>query len=176
VSNAARIHQALDSIARDYSPTLEPARRGASSHATSVTPQPPAPVAILDVRATAHEVLAYWSGLVIKGQHLQHLPAVTVHDLTAFLTIHADFLAAHKWANHAITELEHSAAALAQIVADNQPRRFVVARCPVVDCDGLLRVTLRRDDDAFPSEIKCTLDEQHKWAPSQWAYMARVVS
>ena len=174
---AGHIYDALTSIAKNYPHTLEPTRHPTTTHTPNTTPQPPISMAILDVRATAHEVLAYWAGLVITGQHLHHLPAVNVHDLTAFLLTHRDYLAAHKWVKHAITELEHSADALEQIVKDSAPHQFKVGTCPGTmngqPCPGTITATLRVSDDLLPSTLGCNAEQPHTWSSSEWRVLER---
>lgn len=171
---AARISRALHQVADAYPDTLEPVRRLIESYAVSCVTEPPLPLpaATLDARRAACDVLENATRLVIAGRHLHRLASASVPALCTFLLIHVDYLGEHH--SEVVRGLERSADDLAQIVAQNAPRRFTVGACPVVDCFGVLRVTLHRDDDLLPSIIKCTLDAEHKWVPSQWKYMARV--
>ena len=174
---AYQIREALTTIQTAYVETLEPARRAAATHTPSVTPQLPLSAAILDTRAATHERLSYWAQLIQRSQHLHQLPDVTVPALTSFLYVHAGHLAEHRWGLKALDELSDSATALAQIAADNAPRRFRVGPCPGTmngaPCPGVIFATLRADDDLLPSELRCNAEVPHAWSSGEWRMLER---
>ena len=169
---ATRIKTALKGINNAYDDTLTPARRATESHALTPATNPPLPIPadILDKRATAHETLAYWSRIVINTKKLHLLPSADVHDLCAFLTIHANTLV--PWPK-ALTELETSAEALGVIAADNAPHRFAVGPCPGNNCTGIVKATVRADDDLLPSTLRCTGTPTHEWPAGEWRILER---
>jgi hypothetical protein len=174
---AHQIREALTTIETTYIETLEPARRAAATHTPNTTPQLPLSAAILDIRAATHERLSYWAQLIQRSQHLHQLPDVSVPALTSFLYVHAEHLAEHRWGLKALDELGNSATALAQIAADNAPRRFQVGPCPGTmngnPCPGIIRATLRADDDLLPSELRCNAETPHAWSSSEWRMLER---
>jgi hypothetical protein len=171
--SGARIRAALGTIRVAYPKTLHPTKHGTSPHTAVITSSGPISAATLDVRIQAHERLAYWSGLITTERKLTHLPAATVPSLISFLTIHADYLATHKWGLKALDELENSADRLTEIATDSIPERFTVGPCPVVSCPGILHATLRRSDDLLPSELACSAENPHVWSSGEWRVLER---
>lgn len=175
-TSAGRIRAALYGISDAWDDTLEPARRGNGSHVLLSLVNPPLPISadVLDKRAKAHERLAYWALVVISGRKLHHLVAVDVPVLTAFLLIHCDWLAAYP---RCLSELEGSAGDLGVIAADNAPRHQDVGRCPGTTngtpCPGMVKATIRRDDDLLPSELTCTGTPSHSWPAGEWRVLER---
>jgi len=173
---AGRIRRALYQISDAWDDTLEPARRSAGSHAMTslVNPPLPIPADVLDKRAKAHERLAWWSLMVIRGRNLTHLVAVDVAALTTFLLIHVDWLADQPGA---LTDLEGCAADLTQIAADNAPHRFKVGKCPGsnngLPCPGTVKATVRADDDLLPSSLTCDATPSHSWPSGEWRTLNR---
>jgi len=173
---ASRIHNALETIRKDWDDTLEPARRGQESHALSSLVNPPLPIsaATLDTRAKAHERLAWWALMVIRGRHLHHLVDIDVKALCAFLLIHTDWLADYP---KALADLETSATDLGAIAAQNQPRHQDVGPCPGttnnLPCPGTVKATIRRDDDLLPSELACDATPRHAWPAGEWRVLER---
>ena len=176
---ADRIHAALTTILENYATTLSPARRATGAHVLTSLVNPPLPLsaAILDTRATAHERLAYWAQLVIRGRKLHHLAAVDAPTLAVFLLIHVGWLATHHWAHHALAELENSAATLSVIAADNAPHQFRVGTCPGttgdLPCPGVVKATVRADDDLLPSALTCDAIPAHSWPAGEWRVLER---
>jgi hypothetical protein len=173
---AGRLRKALDDIRRDYDATLAPARRDIGSHALGSLVNPPIPIsaAVLDTRATAHERLGYWALVVMRGRRLHRAGDAGVPALAAFLTVHADWLAAYP---KALAELESSAADLGEIAADNAPHRFKVGNCPGttndLPCSGNVRATVRADDDLLPSTLRCSGMPAHEWPAAEWRLLER---
>jgi len=174
---AGRIRKALYEISDAWDDTLEPARRVTGSHAMGSIVNPPLPIDadVLDKRACAHERLAYWARVVITGRKLHRLVAVDVAALCAFLLIHVDWLAGYP---KAVAELEGSAADLGVIAADNAPHRFRVGACPGVTkaglpCPGVVKATVRADDDLLPSMLRCSGVPAHEWPAGQWRVLER---
>jgi len=173
---ASRIRNALETIRRDYDDTLEPVRRGQESHALSslVNPPLPIPAGVLDIRAKAHERLAWWALQVIRGRHLHRLVAVDVHALTAFLLVHVDWLSAYP---RALADLESSADKLGEIAAQNAPRHQDVGPCPGTTngkpCMGMVTATVYRDDDLLPSNLTCSGTPSHSWPSGEWKTLSR---
>jgi len=137
---------------------------------------PPLPVSadVLDKRAKAHERLAWWALQVIRGRKLHRLVAIDVHALCGFLLIHVDWLADYP---RALADLEGSAAELGVIAADNAPRHQDVGACPGstngLPCPGVVKATIRRDDDLLPSELVCSGAPSHSWPAGEWKTLNR---
>lgn len=173
---ATRIKAALDQIRTDYPTTLQPVRRATGSHILVSLTNPPLPVSatILDARATCHAALGYWALIVMRGQKLAHLPAADVPTLVTFLRIHADYLVTYP---KALTDLEQSAVALGGIAAGNNPHRFQVGPCPGttngMPCPGVVKATVRADDDLLPSTLRCTGTPTHEWPAGEWRVLER---
>lgn len=173
---AARIRTALAGIRDAWDDTLEPARRATGSHVLTSMVNPPLPVDadVLDKRAKAHERLAYWARMVITGRRLHRLVAVDVAALCTFLLIHADWLAGFP---RALAELEGSASELGAIAADNAPRCQDVGPCPGTTngrpCPGMVKATIRRDDDLLPSLLVCSGTPAHEWPAGEWRVLER---
>lgn len=185
---ATQIRKALDSIIEHYDETIEPCRRGLGSH-VKASKEPPIPISahILSTRALCCSRMAAWCLLVIdeRDLHTEHLSGLDVFAMADLLGRHAPWLGEHVAKRDVILELEASAKELEEIALDNKPRRFRVGLCPEhgtsemgerIPCEGELKVILRNSDDLFPSEIRCSLDPDHRWTSSQWMFLGRRVS
>lgn len=177
---AGRIRRALYQISDAWDDTLEPARREVGSHAAGSLVNPPLPIAadVLDKRRTAHVRLAGWSRVVITGRKLHRLPTVDVPALCAFLIVHCDWLAGSEFGTVATNQLEASSADLGVIAADNAPHRFRVGSCPGTGADGLpcpgvVKATVRADDDLLPSVLACDAVLPHSWPAGEWRVLER---
>ena len=183
-----RILKALKTILDNYDATLEPVRRAPGAQVKG-SKEPPLPISVhvLDIRAMTCSRLASWSLLVIdeRDLHTEHLSGLDVFAMADLLTRHAEWLGKHEAGTVAAEELEASARDLAGIALDNRPRRFTVGLCPEhgtselgerVPCEGELRVVLRRDDELMPSELRCSLDGEHRWSAREWMFLGRRVT
>lgn len=175
---AGRIRAALTTIRGCYDDTLDPVRLHIETHALAVLVNPPLPVSavILDVRLATCETLDKWFIHVRTARKLKvGIERWDVDGLVAFLLIHAAWLADTSDGPKATAQLEHCSKTLKEIAQDSAPRRFNLSRCVVENCPGVLRVTLRNDADSLPSEIRCTLDPAHRFAPGTWRFLGRNV-
>lgn len=177
---AARLRTALTGIADAWDDTLEPARRDVESHALTSMVNPPLPISagILDTRRTAHIRLAGWSRAVIAGRKLHLLAAMDVPALCAFLLIHVDYMATATWNARCVADLESSASDLGVIAAQNAPHRFQVGHCPGsttagARCPGMVKATVRADDDLLPSQLTCNATPPHSWPAGEWRVLNR---
>jgi hypothetical protein len=165
---------ALAGIARWYPATADPPRATVSQTRTAYGSRPPLPAAVLSLRRQTVDTLTSWARLVCQEQHL-HGPAHTgdVDALTRFLSAHAEWLAGFdgQYAAHELGRLAH---ALEQVVRQTAPARIRrIAPCPEPGCPGILEAIVRKDDDLLPSDVHCSADAGHRWAPHEWGPLGR---
>jgi hypothetical protein len=177
---AKRIRTALAGILDAYDAVLVPVTRATGSHATNPTIAPLLVSAqILDVRAHCRARMASLCLMVIDERelHTEHLSALDVPAMADLLDRHADWIGEHEAADVAVRELERSARDLGAIAADSVPKRQDVGPCPGTNngkpCPGMVRATIRRDDDLLPSTLACSGTPSHEWPAAEWRVLER---
>lgn len=183
---AGRITDALHLLARHWPATANPPRVTASTTHTTPASKPPMPAAVLSLRREVRDHLAGHVRVVAQHRDLRGPGEVDVPTVTRWLAAHADWLGG----NLAVTgrparvahDLEHLARRVREVALQQRPSTVDVGPCPEAatreegaHCGGMLRATVRRDDDLLPSTIRCTHDPTHSWAPRQWEDLAQRV-
>jgi hypothetical protein len=159
---------ALAGIARWYPATADPPRATVSQTRTAYGSRPPLAAAVLSLRRQTVDTLTSWALLVAEERDLRTgIAGSDVAALTSFLSAHAEWLAGFdgQYAAHELGRLAH---ALEQVVRQTAPARIRrIAPCPEPDCLGILEAIVRKDDDLLPSDVHCSADAGHRWAPHE---------
>jgi len=157
---------------------------------------PPAPRdKVVNIRTEIRHVLASWCRLV--GEERGHqLPADEVSAMGAYVAKHATWLAAHGVAGEVAEELGSLRRRAWSVAYPNGTKVMEVGPCPLpphmvveelaagfigpprlVEVAGMLRAIKRpQDEGLLPSEVVCTVNPEHRWAPPEWRQLDRLVS
>jgi hypothetical protein len=135
--------------------------------------------AAVETRADIEHFLTWWAALIVRERGITR-PAYTATALGAFIAQHSRWLAAHRYASYAATELHDIARGRAWSVAypgssgtrvRELPKEF---RCP--KCTGALRAVMRAGDSLLPAEVACDNPEPHVWPAARWRELDRLVT
>lgn len=189
---AGSIRRDLYAIVDNYDAALDPARRASDSQ-VKASKEPPLPIGahILDIRAEVAVDLAYWARFLldevrdVNGETLQHGPTSThIDELVPFVVRWVDWLLEYlpDDAENLAADARKHARALRGVVQGLGSRKFPIGPCiehgvsdmgERIPCPGEMTAVLRREDELLPSEIVCTVDNQHHWAASDWMRLGR---
>lgn len=186
------IRRSLMSIRDNYEAALEPAKRGHGGSTVKASKEPPMPISahILDVRLDTFHDLHYWCSFILENMRGANGAALATH---VELTIDGMTAFVNTWADRIVTdfpddgqnlgkEVAKHARNLSGIVQETGVRKFPIGGCPEhgtsdmgerIPCPGELRAMLRKDDDLLPSEVACSVDEEHRWAAREWMQLGR---
>lgn len=130
--------------------------------------------AAVEARDQIQSVLSAWTSLVVEERGFSW-PKLDVRSMAAFLADSASWLAAHPAAADVLDELHELAWGRPRAVAYPSGNRTVrLGSCPY--CAGSVAAVMRRPDSLLPSEVRCDLDEGHRWrGPAAWAELAELM-
>lgn len=108
-------------------------------------------------------------------------PSASAMQRAAFITLHADWLAARKEAGYICEQLADLAWGRSRATAyPAGSRKYPItwpsgspAMCPEPGCPEQLWAVLRRDDSAVPSELACAAEEPHSMPSTLWLAYGR---
>lgn len=122
---------------------------------------------VIAARASILDKLALWSKLIVDERN-RSAPSESVIAMAEFIADNATWLAAHDLAGSCADELREAAwGAPWRLAHPDGTQVRDVGECPW--CSGRLRAILRRADAIAPSEVRCSLNDQHRWYPHQWS-------
>jgi hypothetical protein len=129
----------------------------------------------IDVRTEIRHTLASWCRLVAEDRGFT-LPAGEVSAMGEFVAQHATWLAAQPFAAEVSDEL-HALRQKAWSAAypSGSSRRDLHKPCPLEECTGSLMAVMRPSDAVLPPEVFCSINEEHRWASSEWRQLDRLV-
>lgn len=122
---------------------------------------------VINARASILDTLALWCKLIVdeRGKSAPHEDVITFAE---FIGDNATWLAAHDLAGQCADELRDVAwGAPWRLAHPDGTKVRDVGACPW--CEGRLRAILRRADAIAPTEVRCSLNDQHRWYPHQWS-------
>lgn len=147
-----------------------------------------------EARTTVRAVLASWCRLISEERGIRLPSRLRVEELPlgfigppairphvddtpnamgAYLSKHADWLAAHPAAGECSDELADLIRMAHPIAYPTGARVFEVGPCVELDCAGTVKAILRRVDALLPSSIVCDTDPAHAWPADQWLTLGR---
>jgi hypothetical protein len=131
----------------------------------------------IDARTDVRHTLASWCRLIAEERGAT-LPEDELPALGEFVARHASWLAAQPFAAEASDELHDLAHGKPRSVAypSGSSRRELHRDCPMDECDGKLMAVMRPGDSLLPPEVFCSINDEHRWASSEWRQLDRLVS
>lgn len=126
--------------------------------------------AAIKARADIEAKLASWSGLIASERGWTP-PERDIPRLGEFVAASATWIAGHPLAAQAVAELRSVAWGQARRIAypDGSKVHTMSTGCPIAECPGSARAYLRRPDSLLPAgEIRCDVEESHRWRSSEW--------
>lgn len=126
----------------------------------------------VEIRTEIRHVLVSWSLLITEERGIQPPPDDT-RSIGAFITRHAQWLAAHPAAADASNELRDLTRRAWGVAYPSGSRVFEVSHCPEPGCSGTIKAIVRRTDSLLPSSLVCDLDEEHQWPANEWLTLGR---
>jgi rubredoxin len=137
--------------------------------------------AVMDARSDIAHFLTWWTRLIVQERGI-HPPVLRSADdvdpLGLFVARHATWLAAHRWASYAATELHDIAHGAPWRIYDpagtrvfGVPRQY---RCP--ECGAELRAVIRLDSQLLPPEVTCDGPDVHVWKSYEWKKLGDRIS
>jgi hypothetical protein len=133
--------------------------------------------AAVEARDDIEHFLTWWSALIVRERGITR-PAFTAVALGGFVARHNRWLAAHRLASYAATELH--AISHGRVWSAGYPgssgTRVVDLRNPCPTCAAPLRAVMRAGDSMLPAEVACDGDEPHVWPAGRWRELKRSVT
>lgn len=132
-------------------------------------------------RAHIRHTLASWCRLISEDRGLS-LPDDDVYAMARYIGRHAQWLAAQSFADEVCVELRELAFGRGRAVAYPSGGRSYPLQgpdgpvlCPGEECSGALWAVLRTADSKVPSELVCSVNDEHRLPSTQWlAYGQRL--
>jgi hypothetical protein len=130
--------------------------------------------AAVEARDRIMSVLSAWSSMIAEQRGFRW-PTIEARPMAAFVADSASWLAAHPAAADCLDELHELAWGWPRAIAYPSGNRTIkLGACP--HCEGSVAAVLRRPDSLVPSEVRCDLDEAHRWrGPAAWAELAELM-
>ncbi len=125
-----------------------------------------------DVRSAMLGILVSWSALVVEERRVT-APRRDIRSLAAFLSTHADWLAAHAAASEVSQEMAAVVRWARKVAFSEFPRQVRVGKCTEAGCPGDLVAMLRPQSRASSARIVCGADPGHAWTGDQWLQLNR---
>ena len=125
-----------------------------------------------DVRSAMLGILVSWSALVVEERRVT-APRRDIGSLAAFLSRHADWLAAHAAASEVSQEMAAVVRWARKVAYSEFPRQVRVGKCTEAGCPGDLVAMLRPQSRASSARIVCGADPGHAWTGDQWLQLNR---
>jgi hypothetical protein len=130
--------------------------------------------AAVEARDLIEGTLVAWTALIVDERGFTR-PKLDPHSTAAFIADSASWLAAHPAAADCLDELHELAWGRPRAIAYPSGNRTIkLGDCPL--CEGSVAAVMRRPDSLLPSEVRCDLDEGHRWrGPAEWAQLAEAM-
>jgi len=175
---------ALDLIVDAWDGAHNPPTPVGTGRRTPPRSKPPCSPEVLSALDAAWRDLRSWGQLVMEERDLTLGPrAMTGPDLALFLARHADWLARHEAAEDCTREMARHSRKLEAMAKGRRTRRVILGACPepsmdeegllLGPCPGTLVALVHDEEDLLPAVVRCDVDREHAWTPSQWPALGR---
>ncbi len=129
--------------------------------------------AVVQARSDMFRTLVSYAGMVVNERGVTGPDQREILRLAAFLTVHADWLAAHTTATDIASEIANLVKSAHAAINPNLVTRIELGLCGQPGCDQTVYAVVRTEDELSPTQVSC--EAGHVWPPHRWLLLGRTI-